>query len=364
MKRNPRRINGINRALVRTAAVVTLGALGAAGSIEIARADTVSMRGVMGFQPDYVNLGLCPCKPLSHPVMPWSVPTITDRIEQWANTPDSVNPSSPKVALTYSLSTVGALEYLDQPDAKPVEVWAFGSPETPRKTGRDKVAALSDVPGRKDVTFVVSLYDPIADPMKRWNLYAAINSRLSTHLHGYDELDLSNPSATYTAPDGSTTLYYAPEVLPMLKWREKWTTPERMAELDAKYRPRIEAAYDRPVHVPAPSEPEPELAEEETWSEPESGESDDAEPAQDGTPPSDTEMSTARRSTDSQQEMTLSDSSENESLRPESATGSSNSTDSWGDTESDDDEDAEPSEPDASDAPSGDSDDNEGGDDE
>lgn len=59
--------------------------------------------------------------------------------------------------------------------------------------------------------------------------------------------------------DGSTTMYFAPDVLPMLKWREPFTSPERMAELDAKYRPRIEAAYDRPVEVPAPTEEEPDV---------------------------------------------------------------------------------------------------------
>ena len=243
----------------RTMAGMSVGVLAATGLFwaSDARADTVSMKGVLGYQPDYANLGLCPCKPLSHPVMPWSVPTITDRIEQWVETPDSVNPSSPKVALTYSLSTVGALEYLDQPGAKPVQVWAFGSPETPKRDSRAKVAPES----RESVHFVVALYDPIADPMRRWNLYAAINSRLSTHLHGYDDLDLSNPSATYTAPDGSTTLYYAPEVLPMLKWLDGRVTEERMAELDAKYRARIEAAYDRPVKVPAPSQVEANLSE-------------------------------------------------------------------------------------------------------
>lgn len=357
------------RQLRRRLMLVGFGGMLAVGSITagVAKADTVSMRGVMGFQPDYQSLGLCPCKPLSHPVMPWSVPTITDRIEQWANTPDTVNPSSPKVALTYSLSTVGALEYLEEPDAKPVQVWAFGSPETPKRDSKRTVTVSED---RSTVTFVVSLYDPIADKMARWNLYAAINSRLSTHLTGYDDLDLSNPSATYTAPDGSTTLYYAPDVLPMLKWREKWTTSERMAELDAKYRPRVEAAYDRPVHVPAPNEPEPELAEEETWSEPESGESDDAEPAPDGTPASDTEMSTARRSTDSPPEMTLSPSLEDESPQmsddeesSETSSGTKSDEPAAKPTSNRSDGDSDGSEkPDASDAPSGDSDDNEGGD--
>ena len=237
----------LRRLLACTAAGAVLAGTGTGW---VARADTVSMRGVLGFQPDYQSLGLCPCRPLNHPVMPWSVPSIKAEIAQWAETA-TVSPE-PKIALTYSLSTVGVLDYLEEPDAKRVEVWAFGSPETPRKGDRREVTE-----SRETVRFVVALYDPVADKMARWNIYAAINSRMSTHLKGYDNLDLSNPSATYTAPDGSTTLYFAPEVLPMLKWREPFTSPERMAELDAKYRPRIEAAYNRPVKVPAPEVEEP-----------------------------------------------------------------------------------------------------------
>ncbi len=350
------------RQLRRRLMLVGFGGMLAVGSITagVAKADTVSMRGVMGFQPDYQSLGLCPCKPLSHPVMPWSVPTITKRISDWVETPDAVNLGAPKVALTYSLTTVGALDYVDSPGAKPVEVWAFGSPETPKRDGRAKVAPES----RESVHFVVALYDPIADPMLRWNLYAAINSRLSTHLHGYDDLDLSNPSATYTAPDGSTTLYYAPDVLPMLKWREKWTTPERMAELDTKYRPRVEAAYDRPVHVPAPNEPEPELAEEETWSEPENGESDKDDQGSglsmrqvmsttpDG--PSEPEPKPSSASDDESLQMSEDDdSSETSNDSPKQDSKPDKSTENSS---------AASSDSDTSVAPSDDSDDNEGGD--
>ena len=296
MKRRPRRTRAINRTLI----VAAIAALGAAGSITVARADTVAMSGVFGFQPDYAKLGLCPCPELKHPVMPWSVPTITRQIEQWANTADAINPTATKRALTYSLSTVGALDYIDQPDAKPIDVWAFGSPETPRK-GRDRAEVAPQ--SRENVTFVVALYDPIADPMSRWNIYAAINERLSTHLHGYDDLDLANPHATYTAPDGSTTLYYAPEVLPMLKSWDWLLSDERMAELDAKYRPRVEAAYDRPVEVPVPSGPEPEALrdndEEESWSD--QKDSSLSEPLDDGESSSETdggELSTQLESVD------------------------------------------------------------------
>ena len=62
----------------RTMAGMSVGVLAATGLFwaSDARADTVSMKGVLGYQPDYANLGLCPCKPLSHPVMPWSVANV------------------------------------------------------------------------------------------------------------------------------------------------------------------------------------------------------------------------------------------------------------------------------------------------
>lgn len=237
--------------LPRLAAIATLSALAAAGGITTARAETATMSGVLGFRPNYAALDLCPCTTISHPTMPWSVPTIANRIEQWADT--SAATPEPRTLATYSLSTVGAREYLERDDAKPLQVLAFGSPDTPRKDRDRKITA----PEGTRLTYHVALYDPIADPMARWNLLAAMNSRLSTHLRGYDDLDLDNPDAIYEK-DGVTTKYYAPETLPILQWRKGFTSPERMAELDARYRPRIEAAYDRPVRVPSPSEEDDE----------------------------------------------------------------------------------------------------------
>ncbi|BBX71673.1 hypothetical protein [Mycolicibacterium psychrotolerans] len=66
-------------------------------------------------------------------------------------------------------------------------------------------------------------------------------------MYGYNGLDLNAPDAVHVDPITEVrVLYFRSDVLPMLKWLEPWVSDEKIAELDAKYRPLIEQGYSRP----------------------------------------------------------------------------------------------------------------------
>lgn len=235
----------LRRIVAASASGIVLFGSAVGFGVREATAETGVMVGVLGIAPNYRSLKLCPCQRITHPVMPWSVPQIEKRIEQWAAAPVQAVPE-PKRLVTFSLSTVAALQFLEENPDSGVEVVALGSPETPGSHRRDRRYTDETVPA---ASFIALQYDPIVDEVVRPNFYAAINSRMSTHIKGYDQLDLDSPDAVHVTESGAEVKWFRSDTLPMLRWRESFTTPERMAELDAKYRPLIEKAYDRPVDL-------------------------------------------------------------------------------------------------------------------
>ena len=126
---------------------------------------------------------------------------------------------------------------------------------------------------------VVMQYDRLADRPTRRGWYSALNARMSRH-YDYFDADINDPSNLVYRDGATTHMLIEADVLPLLKGWDWLLTDERMAELDAKYRPLIERDYDRPAYVEqGPGADwgngvEPAVLrdnEEESWSEPLAG---------------------------------------------------------------------------------------------
>lgn len=97
---------------------------------------------------------------------------------------------------------------------------------------------------------VVAQYDGVADNPARFGFYSFINSAVfSRHFAYFDGLDINDPD-NLVIQEGNTTYMLIPaKTLPMLRWIQPFVTEERLAELDARYRPLVERDYDRPAYV-------------------------------------------------------------------------------------------------------------------
>ncbi|MCK5757143.1 MAG: PE-PPE domain-containing protein, partial [Mycobacterium sp.] len=63
-------------------------------------------------------------------------------------------------------------------------------------------------------------------------------------------LDVNDPD-NLVYQEGNTTYMLIPaETLPMVSWLAPFVSDERLAELDARYRPLVERDYDRPAYIP------------------------------------------------------------------------------------------------------------------
>ncbi|UXA19496.1 PE-PPE domain-containing protein [Mycobacterium sp. SMC-4] len=251
-----------------------------AAGVSVAESDaqTAVMAGSFGAGPNYRTLQVCPCERLRFNTLPVSSKSAQRAITRWAATPaaevkSAAVPGSGRVLFAYSLSADGALGWVwsNPEQARQVEVWLLGSLNTVGNGNKGRNRADGQVLPDGDwsnVTTVVKQYDIVADaPHDRSNWLAVANASLAVHMFGYNGLDLTAPDSVYVDPrTGARTLYFRTDVLPILRWRAWFTSPERMAELDAKYRPIIEAAYDRPVTM----EPKTQVQETKTWTEPDS----------------------------------------------------------------------------------------------
>ena len=189
-----------------------------------------------------------------------------------ARTPFDVKPASRQlqaavaatpgaiILMGYSLGAASIYDRLREWERNPglapdrdrlVLVVTFGNPEN--KFGGDKgrnshVGAPGGQPYQHlDVTMQ---YDSVADRPTRWGWYSMMNAAFARHTDYFQPSDVNDPgNLIYQDPDGSTYMLIKADVLPMLKWRAWFTSDERMAELDAQYRPLIEADYDRPDYV-------------------------------------------------------------------------------------------------------------------
>ncbi|MCV7151621.1 Ig-like domain-containing protein [Mycolicibacterium pyrenivorans] len=172
----------------------------------------------------------------------------------------SLGPGETPVLVTYSLSThavVGRLR-TDPESLRGIRIIMLGAPETPGNpndgNGYQNTEGLPTTGDLSNVTMVVVQYDPVADAAVSPNYWTRRNARMATHTYGYNGLDLTAPDAVHVDPvTGATVLYFRSEVLPMLEWLDPWVSDEKMAELDAKYRPLIEAGYRRPDGIFSPA---------------------------------------------------------------------------------------------------------------
>ncbi|MDG4667348.1 PE-PPE domain-containing protein [Mycobacterium sp. 236(2023)] len=155
--------------------------------------------------------------------------TIYDRLREWANTPASA-PDPGRVSL----------------------VVTYGNPEN-KFGGDDRKNSYAGLPVEQPYQHldVTMQYDSVADSPTRWGWYSSMNNAFAQHVAYFEDVDINDPdNLVYRDGDGSTYMLIEADVLPMLKWMEPWVSDEKMAELDAKYRPLIEKDYDRPAYVP------------------------------------------------------------------------------------------------------------------
>ncbi len=221
------------------------------------------------------------CQPSCESIRYTNVPTLSGwTVEQGADALDAwiaALPAGEQVTVNgYSLGSMVAAEYMARHaadvDARPVTFILTGAPTEnayQHSGGRDAAlpAATAPVNPAYDVVVVTRQYDPVADKAARSSWYSTINSLsafFSVHTD-YTDVDLDDPRNVNWVDEATGVRYvYVPtDVLPMLQWRDWFTSDERMAELDAKYRPLIEADYDRPVEIPAPAVAEVEPVEAE-----------------------------------------------------------------------------------------------------
>lgn len=189
--------------------------------------------------------------------------TIYDRLREWAKTP-ALAPDSDRVVL----------------------VITYGNPEN-KFGGDDRKNSYAGLPAVQPYRHldVTMQYDSVADVPTRFGWYSQMNIAFGRHLAYFEDVDIDDPdNLVYKDEDGTTYMLIKAETLPMLAWMDPWITDERMAELDAKYRPLIEKDYDRPAYVPqgegadwGNGNPPPTIDDDEDDVEPETAEADDAE---------------------------------------------------------------------------------------
>lgn len=163
------------------------------------------------------------------------------------------DPTGKVITLSWSLggaaTTEMVIDWLEDPENAPdpdrVFFITFGSPYN--AVGGSQRNEDRDLP--PVVTYqgleVISQYDSVADTPDRRGWYSRMNLTFARH-DAYFPADINDPKhRVWTDENGVTYMLIEADVLPMLKWRDWFTSDERMAELDAKYRPLIEADYDR-----------------------------------------------------------------------------------------------------------------------
>lgn len=98
---------------------------------------------------------------------------------------------------------------------------------------------------------VIAEFDSVAHKPVKWGWFSAINRSLGRH-GAYFDADLNNPNnlVWHDEATGVTYLIIRADVLPMLKWRDWFTSDAEMARLDAKYRPLVEKDYDYSKFTP------------------------------------------------------------------------------------------------------------------
>lgn len=270
------RPRNLRRRVAASAAVIVMMGVGAGYAAE-ADAQTATLTGTFGINPRWSSVVECPCEPVRY--TPWlsqrSIASGVDRLSQRVSRQGAAVEAVDHVA-GFSLGAVVAVGFIwDHPEqARHVTFTLIGSPDTPegrpsKGKGHKGRNGLPDGDW-SNVTYVVKQFDPVADPVSKFSWLAAINASLSVHTRGYDGLDLTQPDAIdVDERTGARVLWFRTDDLPILRWVKPWVSEKRYAELDTKYRARIEQAYERPVDL----EPKPQAQEQKTWTSAASSES-------------------------------------------------------------------------------------------
>ena len=136
--------------------------------------------------------------------------------------------------------------------ARVVLVVTFGNPEN-KFGGDNRRVPGTGLPQTQpyDHLDVVAQYDSVADSPTRFGFYSAVNSLFSNrHFAYFEGLDVNDPD-NLVYQEGNTTYMLIPaETLPMVSWLAPFVSDQRLAELDARYRPLVERDYDRPAYIP------------------------------------------------------------------------------------------------------------------
>lgn len=187
------------------------------------------------------------CRSVRNPAVPWGVDAGARKLDAAvAATP------GPVTVMGYSLGAAVVYEQLDRwadtdtaPEPADVRVVTFGNPNNKHGgSNRRHATPLPDVQPYEHLD-VTAQYDNVADTPSRWGWYSMLNQSASQH-RSYFTVDVDDPDNLVYEDENTTYMLIEADVLPMLRWRDWFTSDERMAELDDKYRPLVERDYDRP----------------------------------------------------------------------------------------------------------------------
>jgi len=164
------------------------------------------------------------------------------------------------IVVGYSLGAAAMYDRMRQWDKNPglapdpervVLIVTFGNPEN-KFGGDSRTDPGTGLPPNQPYQHldVTMQYDSVADKPTRWGYYSMINASFARHLAYFEDVDINDPDNLIYEENGTTYMLVPADVLPMLQWRAAFTSPQRMAELDAQYRPLVERDYDRPDYVP------------------------------------------------------------------------------------------------------------------
>jgi hypothetical protein len=161
-----------------------------------------------------------------------SVQSGTAAITTWETT----NSAGPDYHWMFSESTDSAIKYLDTHPLDPQDTWyLLGSPSTPGYTNNGFF--LPATGQYSNVYFVVVAGD----------LVATGSGTLTTHVHGYDHLDLTHPTTdTIDVLSGAHILYFAKPATTTMKY----TPPKAVStavELTAVAEPDTSETADQPA---------------------------------------------------------------------------------------------------------------------
>lgn len=213
------------------------------------------MGGVLGIKPNYASIvPLSPEQKCSTGCLQITYDNITvssgtKALTAWIG----ANGVGSDTFWTFSESTDSAIEYLGTHTNDMSDHWyLMGSPSTPGNFNTSASWRQLPAGDYSNVTFVVRQYDSVADYPAGSANQARSNVSISVHRSGYDNLDLTRPSATWVDPRTRVTvLYFSTYPLPIIK--TLFRSQQWILSQDKALRPGIESQYwNRPIALPNP----------------------------------------------------------------------------------------------------------------